>query len=294
MNNACNKIDISDVNSLSRIKSDISLMTLEELRETKKEYSEIISFINKRINEVKPKTRQRETLTYDVKESQASDPIQSREDAEKLIKYFLDRDKFMVAAVCIFGFNNGNRISDIINIKVNQLVYENGIMKGMPIQEHKNHYKRFLYFNDTVRNALEYLIKSQNKTQNDYLFTSSGYNKQYEMICKDGEIIKVQKPITYEAVRSEIKKACSELGFVGNFATHTLRKSCLNFVAQSNKDLFQNRMLGDMAACAFAGHSSLAITEKFYLSLTEQERKTVHERLNIGAKVLSEYLLCHK
>ena len=105
------------------------------------------------------------------------------------------------------------------------------------------------------------------------------------------------KSVTYNEFYNDVcvvAENIEELGFVGNFATHTLRKSCLNFVAQSNKDLFQNRMLGDMAACAFAGHSSLAITEKFYLSLTEQERKTVHERLNIGAKVLSEYLLCHK
>lgn len=291
MPNTCINIDISAVNSLGKIKADINSMSLEELQQVKKEYSEVLNLVKKRIGEIKPKSKRKTTKIVDKKESQASEPIRTREDVNRLIKYFLDKGDLTMSVLLLFGFNNGNRIGDIRKLTVGSILDGDGIIKSeITIEEEKNQFVRTLYFNATVQKALRLLLAKSDKTVNDYLFTSNGTNKQYDMISVDNNLVKVQKPLSIQAINDKIQMACDELRLVGKFSTHTMRKTCLNFVANENRDLFENRLLGDMAACAFTGHKSLSTTEKFYLSMSEQERKTVHERLNLGLEALNEYL----
>lgn len=294
MQNICNNIDISEVNSLGKIKTEINRMSLEELEVAKKECTEILSTINSRIKAIKPRTKRKETLVMEDKVSQASDPIYSRGEINRLVGYFFDKGDISMAAICIFGFNNGNRIGDIIKLRVGKILDDSGEIKpSIYIEEEKNRYRRTLYFNETTSKALKLLMKTQNKTVNDYLFTSNGNNRQYimanDLTCTNS-IVRIQKHITYEAVRGKIQTACKAIGMEGHFATHTLRSTCLNFVAKENTDLFKDRMLGDMVACAFAGHKNLSTTERFYLSLSEKERKQVHNKLNLGKEALDDYL----
>lgn len=284
-------IDISVVNSIEKIKSDINSMPLEELIEMQKEYAEILKTVKKRIGEIKPKTKRKITKVVDENESQAAEPIESRDDVNRLVKYFLDKNDITMGGLLLFGFNNGNRIGDIRGLTVGSVLDSSGKIKSeITIEEEKNRFVRTLYFNETVCKDLALLLDKSDKSEYDYLFTSNSRNKQYDMITDGNKIIKVQKPLAIQTINDKIRKACDELGFVGKFSSHTMRKTCLNFIARENKDLFENRILGDMAACAFAGHKSMSTTEKFYLSMPKQERKAVHNKLNLGLEALNEYL----
>lgn len=291
MLNTCINIDISAVNNLGKIKTDINSMSLEELQQMKKEYSEVLTLIKKRIREIKPKTKCKTTKIVDKKKSQKSDPIRTKEDVNRLIKYFFDKNDLTTATLLLFGLNNGNRVGDIRKLTVGSILdFDGNIKPEITIEEEKNKFVRTLYFNTTVQQALKLLLEKSDKTVNDYLFTSNGTNKQYDMVSVNNNLVRVQKPLSIQTINDKIQMACDELRLVGKFSTHTMRKTCLNFVANENRDLFENRLLGDMAACAFTGHKSLSTTEKFYLSMSEQERKTVHERLNLGLEALNEYL----
>lgn len=312
--NSCKNIDISKVSNLGKIKSEINQMTLEELQQMQKDYSEILKIIKRRISDIKPKAKQPVTATMDKKEGQASDSLQSREDINRIVKYFLDKDDITTAALLIFGFNNGNRFGDIHKLTTESILNSDGRIKSsIVIEEEKNRFVRTLYFNEAVQKALKLLVNALKKDRISFLFTSNCNNKQYsELWYSNGKFfdkkllqkekirlprlaikVKLQKPISRTAVNDKIQKACKELDIVGHFGTHTMRKTFCDIVADENTELFFKKMAGVMVTCSMVGHKDSSTTEKFYLKLSEQERKEVQMSLNLGLEALNAYLSEH-
>lgn len=286
----CNNIDISYINPIEKSKINISEMTLEELKETKKEYVTILKMINCRIKEVQPKVKRKKTAWSDNgKTDNSSDALYTREDTNKLVSFFLKKGNLTMATICIFGLNNGNRIGDIIKMPVEMLVDGNGNIKDKVwINEEKNGFSRWLYFNEVTKKVLSYYHSFQTyKRPFDYFFTSNANFKRYEKDELTGETI--QKGLSYEATRIAMAEACTMCFENFHLRTHTFRKTACNIIARENSELFKRRMVGDMVARMFLGHVNLSTTEKFYLSMSEQERKNVQLNLNLGLEAWNEY-----
>jgi len=175
------------------------------------------------------------------------DPIRD----EKVIKQIKRKLKSSPRDHLLFvmGINNGLRISDLLDIKVNQ-VRNRAVGEPVPIIEKKTRKANVLMINGAVHKALHLYLKSTTLNDTDYLFLSRNNDD-------DGN----PKPLTRETV-SKMVKSWTE-GLNGNYSTHSLRKTW---------GYFQRKKFGVSfeVICKRFGHSSPVITMR-YLGIESKE-----------------------
>lgn len=107
-----------------------------------------------------------------------------------------------------FGLNTGLRISDILPLKVKNILNNNGEFRDyLVLKEKKTGKEKKIKLNNALRKAVEAYIKSNKLSAENYLFPS----------CKGGYIGRIQ---AYRV----LKDASIVIG-VENFGTHSLRKT---------------------------------------------------------------------
>jgi len=158
------------------------------------------------------------------------------------------------------GINTGLRISDILNLKVEDVKESSGDIKlYLDLNEKKTKKQRFIYINDEVTSALEYYFdKTRLYDLDRYLFTSHQNT--------------INRPITRCRAWQLINAWCQEVGIKGSIGTHTLRKTAgyhmrMNGVAI---ELIQEVL----------GHRSTIITKR-YLGITDDEVTKVLKNFNL-------------
>jgi integrase len=126
---------------------------------------------------------------------------------------------------------------------------------------------------------------------NDYIFRSPAPNAPMVAITDvSGHISLVRKYISKQAVCDAMAAFSTDIGINEHYRTHTFRKSCINLIARECPDIFRDRAYGNEVACAFVGHKSVRTTEEYYLRLSEQERRIVHERLEVRLDTITAWL----
>lgn len=173
---------------------------------------------------------------------------------------------------CLFilGINVGLRISDIIVLKIGDLVKHGKIPKDyVTITEKKTNKTKKFYMGDTVKKVIENYLKEYPGLNDD----------SYVFFSRKGE----NKPITRQQAYRIINGAAEQLGLIerndsghiisGEVGTHTLRKtfgyhSFINGVSLS--------LLMDIY-----NHSSEAQT-LLYIGITEEQKKDVYLQSNLG------------
>lgn len=281
MENTARKISIDKYEAFT---AEIQGWTIDELEEWLNDSSKRVKIIKDRLKELQPKTKRKSTrVLADTKRQHKSDIIYERDLMEKIIGYFLDNGRFTMAGICILGFNTGLRFGDIQKLRAGDLMNGDGSIKDkIVIEEEKTRYVRSVYFNRVCKGILEYI--TENKTIEDYVFTSKGHNTErvaVESVTGRGTAI-VRKFISKQAVYDEMIQMSKDLGLTEHYRTHTFRNSVINLLARECADIFRDRAYGNEVAAAFVGHKSIDTTEKYYLALSEQERKAVHDRLEVG------------
>lgn len=170
------------------------------------------------------------------------DPIRDVEAIRKIKGRLQDRDLLLFT----LGINNGLRVSDLLRLKVSD-VKGLGIGGKVIIREKKTRKRNVLVINEEVFPILDRYLKSGVVVDEDFLFKSPG----------------VDKAICVPYANNLVKKWCRDVGLVGNFGSHTLRKT-FGFI--------QRTVFGvswEMLSYRF-GHSSPAITMR-YLGISEDE-----------------------
>ena len=171
----------------------------------------------------------------------------------------------------ILGINIGLRISDILKLKVNDIIRSNGKTPRdyVIITEMKTNKTKKFYIGDTVKKVVEnYMKEIKNSEPNTYLFLSS-----------KGVNIAITRQQAYRIINN----AAESLGLVernnngsiisGEIGTHTLRKT---FGYHS----FQNGTSLELLMDLF-NHSSKTQTLK-YIGITEEQKKEVYLKSNLG------------
>ena len=173
------------------------------------------------------------------------DPIRDPKALERIKKNLLSNPRDYCLFIC--GINNGLRISDLLNLKVSQV-------KGLKsetsiyIKEKKTKKKNVFMVNKAVYSAIRGHLDTSHLKDEDYLFPSRKTPG---------------KPLTIQRAWQLVSKWCRDAELVGNFGSHTLRKT----FGYMQRTRFGT---GFEVLCRRFNHSSPAVTMR-YLGVEDAE-----------------------
>jgi len=189
----------------------------------------------------------------------------------KSIRSILKSQSIRNELLFIFGINVGLRISDILELKIGDLVKSNfkTVKEYVIITEKKTGKTKKFYIGDIVKKVIENYIKElSNLDMSNYVFQSrKGKNM----------------PITRQRAYRILNNAAEMIGLVeknengviisGEIGTHTLRKT-FGYHAYRNGSSLE--LLMDIF-----NHSSKSQTLR-YIGITEEQKKGVYLQSNLG------------
>lgn len=169
----------------------------------------------------------------------------------------------------ILGINVGLRVSDIVKLKLGEIVRNGKIKEYVVITEKKTKKTKKFYIGKTVEKVIkEYVAQYLELTDESYVFMS-----------RKGE----NKPITRKQAYRILNGAAEQMGLVehdennhiisGEIGTHTLRKTFGYHAIMNGISL---RLLMDLF-----NHSSESQTLR-YIGITEEQKKEVYLNSNLG------------
>jgi len=135
------------------------------------------------------------------------EPIRNREKIDQMYQLLKEQDE-KYALLFKFGINTGLRISDIIPLKVKDIMNPNLQFRDyLILKEKKTGKEKKIKLNDTLKNLIVEYISKKGLSYESYMFPSK----------KGGFIGRIQ------AYR--VMKECAKLLDIENFGTHSLRKT---------------------------------------------------------------------
>ena len=189
----------------------------------------------------------------------------------KSIRSILKSQSVRNELLFIFGINVGLRISDILKLKIEDVVKPNfkTVKDYVVITEKKTGKTKKFYIGDIVKKVIEnYIRELPNLDMSSYVF-----------ISRKGENI----PITRQQAYRILNNAAEMIGLVeknengviisGEIGTHTLRKTFGYHAYQNGSSL---ELLMDIF-----NHSSKSQTLR-YIGITEEQKKEVYLQSNLG------------
>jgi integrase len=163
----------------------------------------------------------------------------------------------------VVGINTALRISDLLQLQISDFFDEQGRTRHrFWIKERKRGKRHEIVINTSIREVLdEYLsaFPDIKETKDNFVFFSSSTN-DYSHAIKRGQAWKF------------ITSTCRDAGLIGNFGTHSLRKTWGYHARMSGVDLalIMHKL----------NHGSIAYTKR-YLGITDDELEAVAQRLNL-------------
>ena len=189
----------------------------------------------------------------------------------KSIRSILKSQSIRNELLFIFGINVGLRISDILELKIGDLVKSNfkTVKEYVIITEKKTGKTKKFYIGDIVKKVIENYIKElSNLDMSNYVFQSRKGNNM---------------PITRQRAYRILNNAAEMIGLVeknengviisGEIGTHTLRKT-FGYHAYENGSSLE--LLMDIF-----NHSSKSQTLR-YIGITEEQKREVYLQSNLG------------
>ena len=191
------------------------------------------------------------------------EPIRDRKKIAQIKNLLRGQKRFRDLLLFVVGINAALRISDLLQLRINHFLDEQGrIKRRFWIKERKRGKRQEVVINTSIREALdEYLVAYPDigDDKDNFVFFNSKA-KDYSQPIKRGQAWK------------SITSICLDVSLSGNFGTHTLRKTWG----------YHARMQGvDLALIMHKlNHESIAYTKR-YLGITDDELQAVAQRLNL-------------
>ncbi|MGA8942424.1 MAG: tyrosine-type recombinase/integrase [Thermoactinomyces sp.] len=121
---------------------------------------------------------------------------------KKYLKKHSERDFLLF----VFGINTGLKISDILNVRVGEVIEPGGTVRDFYQAACSG---REVYLNAKVKKAILHYVQLKQLSPEDYLFQSS----------------KTKKPITRQQAYRIIQQCAKAVGIEGKIGTNSLRKT---------------------------------------------------------------------
>ncbi len=186
-----------------------------------------------------------------MKKSKTSivEPIRSKNDIQRIIKYFNSNNKKKYAVLFSLGVNSGLRISDLLGFKVKDVLNQSSIK----LREQKTGKYKFFPLKEELQKMLNDFCKNRNL--NEWLFVGR-HN------------LKLDRIIVYKT----FVHACKELKINANVGTHTMRKT----FGYHHYKQFQDIALLQ----TIFNHYSPVVTKR-YIGITQDEVNESYLNLNL-------------
>jgi len=159
----------------------------------------------------------------------------------------------------VMGCNIALRISDLLSLKVKDVINSKGDIKTyLHIKEKKTSRPAKIYLNNTVKEALiYYLNKSKGIDPDNFLFKSERSNKRLDRVRAWGLIQEWIKEVGLEGER---------------YGTHTLRKT---WGYQARKQGLSIEQISEKL-----GHKSVTVTRR-YIGISQEEINQIEKEVEI-------------
>lgn len=191
------------------------------------------------------------------------EPIRDKKKIAQIKNLLRGQGRWRDLLLFVVGINTALRVSDLLTLRVSHFLKPDGTIKPhFWIREEKRGKRNEVVINEAIRTALaEYLAAYPTIIQNpdNFVFFNT----------KTGSF---QEPIKRGQAWKLIASICQDVGLMGNFGTHTLRKTWG----------FHARRAGVELALIMhnLNHSDLAYTKR-YLGITDDELADVVRKLNL-------------
>ena len=135
------------------------------------------------------------------------EPIREPKDIENIKRLLITNTRDLL--LFTLSLNNGLRMSDILHLTVNDVSHLK-VGEMVTIKEKKTGKTNVLCLNKSVHKILKQYLDERKPEGNEYLFISKKGNN---------------RPLTVSSVSSMVKQWCKDLHIVGNYGSHSLRKT---------------------------------------------------------------------
>jgi len=191
------------------------------------------------------------------------EPIRDRKKIAQIKNLLRGQKRFRDLLLFVVGINAALRVSDLLQLRINHFLDEQGrIKRRFWIKERKRGKRQEVVINTSIREALdEYLVAYPDigDDKDNFVFFNSKA-KDYSQPIKRGQAWK------------SITSICLDVSLSGNFGTHSLRKTWGYHARMQGVDL-------DLIMHKL-NHESIAYTKR-YLGITDDELQAVAQRLNL-------------
>lgn len=191
------------------------------------------------------------------------EPIRDRKKIAQIKNLLRGQHRYRDLLLFVVGINTALRISDLLQLRVSHFMDNNRVIRRcFWIKEQKRGKRQEVMINNSIRQAFVEYINAYPGVDNNpehYIFFNTKTNA-YTVRIKRGQAWMF------------IHSICQEVGLVGNYGTHSLRKTWG----------YHARMQGvDLALIMYKlNHESIAYTKR-YLGITDDELQAVVQRLNL-------------
>ncbi len=191
------------------------------------------------------------------------EPIRDRKKIAQIKNLLRGQRRYRDLLLFVVGINTALRASDLLQLQIGHFMDDHRQTKGrFWIKEQKRGKRHEVVINNSIKEALNEYLKSYpgivNNFENFVFFNTKTYD--------------ITKPIKRGQAWKFLTSICCEVGLLGNYGTHTLRKTWG----------YHARMQGvDLALIMHKlNHESIAYTKR-YLGITDAELQAVVQRLNL-------------
>lgn len=204
-----------------------------------------------------------------------SEPIKSVEDIERISQWFIEHNRYRDNMLWIVGINFGLRVSDLLRLRLCDLIDENyhfkssfSLLEKKTANTRKVRKNRYITINQAVMEAVILYLQHVPSKMDDYLFRSESNRGS-----------NLNQPLHRNSVERILKEVKEALGLPQRIATHTMRKTFgYHQMIMGGNDQRRLLLLQKMF-----GHSS-AMQTLTYIGITHEEIDEAYQGLNLGSK----------
>ena len=259
--------------------------------------------------------------------SHAADAITDKNKLNDIIlEAYLNGDISKITAF-IFGINTGFRVSDILDIRVQDISTDGKVDDWYAVREQKTGKPRQIWLNDTVKKALEFLIEYKGLQPQDYLFVADKQKHLWKYVdLNNSKYLETGKPddarvgyeydtqgnrLPYAPTRTRnlnvyFKNIALKCGVEEHCCTHCMRQTYSywfkhtvsneeieelrkQFVGVDDAHLMQIAEYSNKLLSKSLNHSSQRVTDKHYDKALSKHEKARQLMLNLGAEAVEMF-----
>lgn len=186
------------------------------------------------------------------------EPIKTKKTVDNFKQYFRQKNQHKQLLLFAIGINTSLRISDILQLKWNQILSAGKLVPEFTVKEQKTGKTKRIKVNSGLASAVKEYMKHYNSPKG-YVFSSNSHHTK-------------GKPWTRQYAWKMLKAAAKAVNFDGNMGTHSLRKTFGYHAYRSGASL-------DTLMVLF-NHSSPRITA-LYLGFTWEKVSEAYNMVNL-------------